>query len=173
MERTLCGRGPRGPGGRGPVRPPCACGRERDRRGYPQPCIGDTTMARCWRKYLVQPWRGETFRFSTYPELVAKVTRGIDLYPSPLKNAIVLCEDEKSREQSLERIAPILPLRPGPSSHHRLVDHVADVDKGMPITRIHRTTGREIRHHKESTCRVSVPCDSGLGPRHRVPVVRN
>ncbi len=75
--------------------------------------IGDATVARCWRKYLVQPWRRETFKFSTDTELVAKVTDVIGLYLSPPKNAIVLCVDEKSQIQALDRTAPILPMRPG------------------------------------------------------------
>ena len=75
--------------------------------------VGDATVARCWRKYLVQPWRRETFKFSTDPELVAKVTDVIGLYLSPPRNAIVLCADEKSRGQALDRTAPILPMRPG------------------------------------------------------------
>ncbi len=62
--------------------------------------VGDATVARCWRKYLVQPWRRETFKFSTDPELVAKVTDVIGLYLSPPKNAIVLCVDEKSQIQA-------------------------------------------------------------------------
>ena len=75
--------------------------------------VGDATVARCWRKYLVQPWRRQTFKFSTDPELVAKVTDVIGLYLAPPDNAIVLCVDEKSREQALDRTAPILPMRPG------------------------------------------------------------
>ena len=75
--------------------------------------VGNATVARCWREYGVQPWRSETFKFSTDPELVAKVTDVIGLYLAPPDNAIVLCVDEKSREQALDRTAPILPMRPG------------------------------------------------------------
>ena len=75
--------------------------------------IGDATVARAWREYGVQPWRLETFKFSTDPELVAKVTDVVGLYLNPPENAIVLCVDEKSQIQALDRTAPMLPLRPG------------------------------------------------------------
>jgi transposase len=75
--------------------------------------IGDATVARAWREYRVQPWRSESFRFSTDPELVAKVTDVVGLYLAPPENAVVLCVDEKSQIQALDRTAPILPLQPG------------------------------------------------------------
>jgi transposase/transposase-like protein len=75
--------------------------------------IGDATVARAWRKYRVQPWRSETFKFSTDPEVEAKVRDVVGLYLDPPTNAIVLCVDEKSQIQALNRTAPILPLRPG------------------------------------------------------------
>jgi len=75
--------------------------------------IGDATVARAWREYRVAPWRAESFRFSTDPELVAKVTDVVGLYLAPPENAVVLCVDEKSQIQALDRTAPILPLQPG------------------------------------------------------------
>jgi transposase len=75
--------------------------------------VGDATVARAWRRYHVQPWRRETFKFSTDPELVAKVRDVVGLYLDPPEKAIVLCVDEKSQIQALDRTAPILPLRPG------------------------------------------------------------
>jgi transposase len=75
--------------------------------------LGDATVARAWRKYRVQPWRRATFKFSTDPELEAKVRDVVGLYLNPPSNAIVLCVDEKSQIQALDRTAPILPLRPG------------------------------------------------------------
>ncbi|PIE25783.1 MAG: IS630 family transposase [Micrococcales bacterium] len=75
--------------------------------------IGNATVARAWRKYGVQPWRSETFKFSTDPELVGKVTDIVGLYLAPPENAIVLCVDEKSQIQALDRTAPMLPMRPG------------------------------------------------------------
>jgi len=75
--------------------------------------IGDATVARAWRKYGVKPWRRETFKFSTDPELEGKVRDVVGLYLNPPEKAVVLCVDEKSQIQALNRTAPILPLRPG------------------------------------------------------------
>ena len=75
--------------------------------------LGNKTGATAWREYGVQPWRCETFKFSTDPELVAKVTDVVGLYLEPPKNAIVLCVDEKSQIQALDRTAPMLPMQPG------------------------------------------------------------
>lgn len=75
--------------------------------------IGDATVARAWREYGVQPWRAQTFKFSTDPELVGKVTDVVGLYLAPPEDAIVLCVDEKSQIQALDRTAPMLPMRPG------------------------------------------------------------
>jgi transposase len=75
--------------------------------------ISDTTVARAWRAYRIQPWRRDTFKFSTDPELEAKVRDVIGLYLDPPTNAIVLCVDEKSQIQALNRTQPILPVRPG------------------------------------------------------------
>ena len=75
--------------------------------------IGDATVARAWRAYRVQPWRQDTFKFSTDPELEAKVRDVVGLYLDPPENAIVLCVDEKSQIQALNRTQPILPVRPG------------------------------------------------------------
>jgi hypothetical protein len=55
----------------------------------------------------------EKFEFSTDPELVAKVTDVVGLYLAPPENAIVLCVDEKSQVQALDRTQPVLPMQPG------------------------------------------------------------
>nr|MCU0264417.1 IS630 family transposase [Candidatus Nanopelagicales bacterium] len=75
--------------------------------------IGDATVARAWRRYCIKPWRRETFKFSTDPQLEAKIRDVVGLYLNPPENAIVLCVDEKSQIQALDRTAPILPVRPG------------------------------------------------------------
>lgn len=75
--------------------------------------IGDATVARAWRRYCIKPWRRETFKFSTDPQLEAKVRDVVGLYLDPPEKAIVLCVDEKSQIQALNRTAPILPVRPG------------------------------------------------------------
>jgi transposase len=75
--------------------------------------IDHATVARAWKDYGVQPWRSHTFKFSTDPELVAKVHDVVGLYLAPPEDAIVLSIDEKSQIQALDRTAPILPLQPG------------------------------------------------------------
>lgn len=79
--------------------------------------ISNTTVARAWRAYGVKPWKAESFRFSTDPELVGKVTDICGLYLGTNEdipaNAIVICVDEKSQIQALDRTVPILPMLPG------------------------------------------------------------
>jgi len=75
--------------------------------------IDNTTVARAWRDYGVQPWRAQTFKFSTDPELVAKVTDVVGLYLAPPENAIVLCVGEKAQIQALDRTQKMLPMQPG------------------------------------------------------------
>jgi transposase len=75
--------------------------------------ISHVWVAAIWKKWGLQPWRTESFKFSTDPELEAKVRDVVGLYLNPPDNAIVLSVDEKSQIQALDRTAPILPLRPG------------------------------------------------------------
>jgi len=75
--------------------------------------ISNTSVARAWRAYGIKPWKAESFRFSTDPELVGKVTDICGLYLAPPQNAIVLCVDEKSQIQALDRTVPVLPMQPG------------------------------------------------------------
>jgi transposase len=74
--------------------------------------IGDYSVATIWREAGIQPWRAESFRFSTDPELEAKVVDVVGLYLDPPENAVVLCVDEKSQIQALDRTAPVLPMQP-------------------------------------------------------------
>ena len=75
--------------------------------------LSNVKVAKVWREYGLQPWRRETFKFSTDPQLEARVRDVVGLYLNPPDKAVVLCIDEKSRVQALERTAPVLPLRPG------------------------------------------------------------
>ncbi len=75
--------------------------------------VSFATVARIWRKWNVQPWRIETFKFSTDPELEAKIRDVVGLYLNPPEKAVVVSIDEKSQIQALDRTAPLLPLRPG------------------------------------------------------------
>lgn len=79
--------------------------------------VSNGTIARAWRSYGIKPWKAESFRFSTDPELVGKVTDICGLYLGVAEgvpeSAIVLCIDEKSQIQALDRTVPILPMQEG------------------------------------------------------------
>lgn len=75
--------------------------------------VSNFTIVKVWKKWGLQPWRQETFKFSTDPELEAKVRDVVGLYLNPPEKAVVVCIDEKTQIQALDRTAPILPIRPG------------------------------------------------------------
>ena len=68
---------------------------------------------RVWERFDIQPHRVEKFKISNDPQFEAKVRDIVGLYLDPPDRAVVLCVDEKSQIQALDRTAPILPLRPG------------------------------------------------------------
>jgi transposase len=70
-------------------------------------------VAKIWRKWKLQPSKRDTFKFSTDPELEAKIRDVVGLYLDPPEKAVVVCVDEKTQVQALDRTAPILPMRPG------------------------------------------------------------
>jgi transposase len=72
-----------------------------------------STVQRIWRAFGLQPHRMESFKLSTDPDFVAKVRDVVGLYVAPPAHAIVLCVDEKSQIQALDRSQPMLPMRPG------------------------------------------------------------
>jgi transposase len=80
--------------------------------------ISVTTVQRIWRSANLKPHRTETFKFSTDPDLVAKVRDVVGLYLSPPERAIVLSVDEKTQIQALDRTAPMLPMKPGQVERH-------------------------------------------------------
>jgi transposase len=75
--------------------------------------ISNVWVAKIWKRWGLQPWRRETFKFSTDPQLEAKIRDVVGLYLNPPDKAVVLSIDEKSQIQALDRTAPILPMRPG------------------------------------------------------------
>src|SRR5437764_3133025 len=72
-----------------------------------------STVHRIWRAFSLQPHRSETFKLSADPFFVDKVRDIVGLYLNPPDRAMVLCVDEKSQIQALDRTRPVLPLRPG------------------------------------------------------------
>src|SRR5260370_13356683 len=73
-----------------------------------QPAVG-----RFWRALGLKPHQTETFKLSPDPQFIDKVRDIVGLYLNPPEAAVVLCVDEKSQIQALDRSAPILPLMPG------------------------------------------------------------
>ncbi len=74
--------------------------------------VDHSTIARIWQYYKLEPHRLETFKFSTDPELEAKVRDVVGLYLNPPEGAVAVCLDEKSQIQALDRTQAMLPVRP-------------------------------------------------------------
>ena len=75
--------------------------------------LTQSAVHRIWRAFGLQPHRAETFKLSRDPQFVAKVRDVVGLYLNPPERAVVLCVDEKSQIQALDRTQPILPMQPG------------------------------------------------------------
>jgi transposase len=75
--------------------------------------LSRSTIHRIWQAFGLQPHRTKNFKLSTDPLLVDKVRDIVGLYLDPPDRALVLCVDEKSQIQALDRTQPLLPLRPG------------------------------------------------------------
>ena len=75
--------------------------------------ISRSSVNLIWRAFNLQPHRTETFKLSKDPNFVEKVRDIVGLYMSPPNNALVICVDEKSQMQALDRTQPLLPLGPG------------------------------------------------------------
>jgi transposase len=75
--------------------------------------LTQTAVSRIWRAFGLQPHRQETWKLSKDPQFIDKVRDVVGLYLDPPERAVVLCVDEKSQIQALDRTAPILPMLPG------------------------------------------------------------
>ena len=80
--------------------------------------VSASTVGRVWREGTLKPHRKETFKYSSDPELVAKVTDVVGLYLAPPERAIVLSVDEKTQIQALDHTQPMLPMKPGQVERH-------------------------------------------------------
>ena len=127
-----------------------------------------TAVVRIWHAYGLQPHREETFKLSTDPLFVDKVRDVVGLYLAPPERALVLCVDEKTQVQALDRTAPMLPLGPGQPARrtHDYVRHgttslfaALDVATGTVIAECHqRHRAREFRQFL-NTIDKTVPAD--------------
>lgn len=75
--------------------------------------LSGSTVGRIWKAFSLKPHLSETFKLSTDPLFVEKVRDVVGLYLDPPERAIVLCVDEKSQVQALDRSQPVLPMMPG------------------------------------------------------------
>jgi transposase len=75
--------------------------------------LTQSAVQRIWKAFGLQPHRQDTWKLSKDPQFIAKVRDVVGLYLDPPERAVVLCVDEKSQIQALDRTAPILPLLPG------------------------------------------------------------
>src|SRR3982074_1111263 len=105
------------------------------------------TVHRIWKAFGLQPHRSDTFKLSTDPQLIEKVRDIVGLYLDPPERALVLCADEKSQIQALDRTRPILPMGPGtrerrPHDYRRhgttSLFAALDVATGKVIGELHR-----------------------------------
>jgi transposase len=127
--------------------------------------LSQTAIVRIWRAFGLQPHRVENFKFSKDPQFVEKVRDIVGLYLNPPDRAIVLCVDEKSQVQALNRTQPILPLAPGVparQSHdykrHGVTSLFAamDVASGVTISSCYR------RHRHQEFLRFLADIDANL-----------
>ena len=87
--------------------------------------LSHSTIGRIWRAFGLKPHRSESFQLSDDPQLIEKIRDIVGLYMSPPDNAVVLCVDEKSQIQALERAKPLLPMDLGQPERrtHNYVRH--------------------------------------------------
>jgi transposase len=109
--------------------------------------LSQTAVSRIWRTFGLKPHLVETWKLSTDPQFIDKVRDVVGLYLDPPEHALVLCVDEKSQIQALDRTAPSLPLLPTTPAR-RTHDYVRngttslfaalDVASGQVISQVHR-----------------------------------
>jgi hypothetical protein len=75
--------------------------------------MSKSTVARIWRAFGLKPHLVDTFKLSTDPQFIDKVRDLVGLYLNPPQAAVVLCVDEKTQVQAVDRTQPVLPLLPG------------------------------------------------------------
>jgi len=109
--------------------------------------LSQSAVSRIWRAFALQPHRSEHFQLSKDPLFIEKVRDIVGLYLHPPERALVLCVDEKTQIQALDRTQPMLPMRPGQAERrtHDYARHgttslfaALDVASGQVIGELHR-----------------------------------
>jgi transposase len=108
--------------------------------------LTQSAVLRIWKAFGLQPHRRETWKLSKDPQFIAKIRDVVGLYLNPPERAVVLCVDEKSQIQALDRTAPILPMLPG-TPERATHDYkrsgtsslyaALDITSGQVISRLH------------------------------------
>lgn len=150
--------------------------------------LSQSTVSRIWRAFGLQPHRQDTFKLSSDPLFVEKTRDIVGLYLDPPVKAMVLCVDEKSQIQALDRTQPVLPLAPGIPQRrtHDYMRHgtttlfaALDIATGEVIGRLHR------RHRSQEFLKFLRTIDASVPPdldvhlvldnygTHKTPAVKN
>ena len=136
--------------------------------------LNQTAVSRIWRAFALRPHRQENFKLSRDPLFIDKVRDVVGLYINPPDRALVLCVDEKSQIQALERTAPLLPMRPGQAERraHDYLRHgttslfaALDTKTGKIISQLHR------RHRSEEFRKFLVTIAANVPPELDVHLV--
>jgi transposase len=108
--------------------------------------LTQSAVLRIWKAFGLQPHRRESWKLSKDPQFIAKIRDVVGLYLNPPERAVVLCVDEKSQIQALDRTAPILPMLPG-TPERATHDYkrsgtsslyaALDITSGQVISRLH------------------------------------
>ena len=130
--------------------------------------MSQSAVSRIWRAFALQPHRQETFKLSKDPLFIEKVRDIVGLYMTPPTKAVVLCVDEKSQIQALDRTQPLLPMAPGVAERrsHDYVRHgttslfaALDVATGKVIGEVHRRHRAEEFRKFLDTVDLNVPAE--------------
>jgi transposase len=150
--------------------------------------LSESTIGRIWRRFDLKPHLVDGFKLSTDPLFVEKVVDVVGLYHNPPERAVVLCVDEKSGMQALDRSQPVLPMMPGMPERrtHDYARHgvtslfaAFNIADGTVISAIHRQH-RAVEFRKFLTAidkavpaelDVHLVCDNLA--THKTPAIRN
>lgn len=149
--------------------------------------LSQSAVSRIWRAFVLQPHRVETFKLSKDPLFIEKVRDIVGLYLSPPDKALVLCVDEKTQIQALDRTQPMLPMRPGQAERrtHDYTRHGTTTLFAALNTKSGKVIGEFHQRHRAiefrkflDTLDAAVPSDTNLHlildnyGTHKTPMIR-
>jgi transposase len=131
--------------------------------------LSKSTIGRIWKRFDLKPHLQDSFKLSTDPQFVEKVVDVVGLYHNPPEKAVVLCVDEKSQIQALDRSQPVLPMMPGMPERrtHDYLRHgitslfaAFNIADGTVISELHRR--HRAREFKKFLVTIDKAVPSGL-----------